>query len=218
MRNIKSFVRRQGRFPIAKKQAMENDLLIWGVVYQPFCLHLIDVFKREAPCILEIGFGMGLASADIAIHHPQYDYLCVEVHSPGVASLLKLIAQHEIRNIRIIHHDAVPVVEHMLPNEVLAGIHLFFPDPWPKKRHHKRRLIQIPFVELLINKLKVGGYIYCATDWVDYAEHIKAVLSAFPMLMPLDQDATIFYRPTTKFEQRGRKLGHQITNIIFVKR
>jgi tRNA (guanine-N7-)-methyltransferase len=175
------------------------------------------LFGREAPKILEIGFGMGETTARIAASHPERDYLGVEVHSPGVGSLLKLIDEQQLGNVRVVQHDAAEVVEHMIAPGVLAGVHVFFPDPWPKKRHHKRRLIQPPFVRLLATRLAVGGYLHLATDWQEYAQQMLEVLAAEPLLRStaLDYAPRPEYRPLTKFEQRGLKLGHGVWDLVF---
>jgi tRNA (guanine-N7-)-methyltransferase len=178
---------------------------------------LESAFGRSAPKILEIGFGMGEPTAKIALAHPQNDYLALEVHPPGVGSLLKQIDAQGIQNIRIIQHDAVEVLRDMLNDATLDGVHIFFPDPWHKARHNKRRLIQAPFIAKLVQKIKQGGYIHVATDWQEYAEQVLAVLSAEPLLQ---NTATDFaekpaYRPLTKFEQRGLNLGHGVWDLVF---
>jgi tRNA (guanine-N7-)-methyltransferase len=167
--------------------------------------------------VFEIGFGMGETTAAIAQAHPEIDYLGVEVHSPGVGSLLKRIDALGLTNVRIVQHDATEVVQHMLAPGTLDGVHVFFPDPWPKKRHHKRRLLQPPFVALLASRLKPGGLLHVATDWQDYAEQALAVLAAEPLL---ENTAAGFaprpaHRPRTKFEQRGVKLGHGVWDLLF---
>jgi tRNA (guanine-N7-)-methyltransferase len=219
-RPIRSFVLRAGRVSNAQRRALETLLPIHGVPYLPRRLDLDQVFGRRAPRILEIGFGMGETTAHIAAAHPELDFLGVEVHTPGIGSLLKQIDERGLRNVRIIPHDAVEVLQHMLGPESLDGVHIFFPDPWPKKRHHKRRLIQPALVGLLCDRLKPGGYIHAATDWEAYAEHILAVFSAEPRL---ENTAESYaprpeYRPTTKFETRGLKLGHGVWDIVFRKR
>ena len=192
----------------------------WGIPYQAQLLDLDAVFGRavlSAPRILEIGCGMGETTAAIAAAHPQNDYLGIEVHTPGVGSLLKEIATRELANLRVIQHDAVEVVRDMLAPRSLSGVHIFFPDPWPKKRQQKRRLVQPPFVHLLAQRLLPGGYIHCATDWQEYAEQMLAVLAAEPLL---ENTASGFaprpaYRPQTKFETRGLRLGHGVWDVIF---
>ena len=167
--SIRSFVLRQGRLSDAQRRACESLYPQYGIPYRENLLNLDQVFGRQAPRILEIGFGMGEATASIAKMHPDIDYLGIEVHTPGVGSLLKLIQQNELANLRIIQYDAVAVMQHMLPAECFDGIHIFFPDPWPKARHHKRRLIQSAFISHLCRHLKPGGYIHAATDWENYA-------------------------------------------------
>ena len=201
----------------AQQRALENLLPRYGLAYAQTLLDLNAVFGRDAPKILEIGFGMGESTAAIAAAHPGIDYLGVEVHAPGVGSLLKQIDERALGNLRIVRHDAVEVLTHMIAPESLSGIHVFFPDPWPKKRHHKRRLIQAPLVSLLAQKLQPGGYLHVATDWHEYAEHILAVLRATSALMntAADYAPRPAYRPLTKFEQRGLKLGHGVWDVIF---
>jgi tRNA (guanine-N7-)-methyltransferase len=189
----------------------------FGIAYAPARCDLDVAFKRTAQRYLEIGFGMGESTAEVAAAQPGNDYIGVEVHTPGVGGLLRLIDAQQLTNIRIVQHDAVEVVTHMLAESSLAGIHVFFPDPWPKKRHHKRRLLQPAFVNLLATRLQPGGYLHVATDWEDYATQILAVLSADPLLQ---NTAPGFaprpeHRPLTKFESRGLKLGHGVWDIVF---
>jgi len=165
--------------------------------------------------VLEIGSGMGETTARIAGERSDTDFVAAEVHSPGVGSLLKLIEKHQLKNIRVIRHDALEVLERMIPDGVLAGIHLFFPDPWPKKRHHKRRLVQPAFAALVVRKLAPGGYLHAATDWEDYALQMAEVLAAEPGLRRADNSAA---RPATKFELRGLKLGHKVHDFHFRRR
>lgn len=204
----------------AQHRAYDTGLAQWGIAYTPALLDFASVFERNARTILEIGFGMGRTTADIAEAHPQNNYLGVEVHTPGVGSLLKEIQVRNLTNIRIIQHDAVEVLTRMLADSSLSGAHIYFPDPWPKKRQQKRRLIQSPLIVLLAQKLAPGGYLHCATDWEDYATQILAVLSAEPALK---NTADGFapkpeWRPTTKFEQRGLNLGHGVWDVLFIKR
>ena len=215
--HIRSYVLRQGRVSSAQQRACETLLPTYGVAYGESPIDLDALFGRAAPKILEIGFGMGETTADIAAAHPQNDYLGIEVHTPGVGNLLKLIYARALTNVRIIQHDAVDVVTHMIPAASLSGIHVFFPDPWPKKRHHKRRLLQASFVHLLASRLQSGGYLHAATDWEEYAAHILAVFSAEPLLINSVENFAPRpeYRPLTKFESRGIKLGHQVRDIVF---
>ena len=216
-RHIRSYVLRQSRLSPAQERAVKTLLPRFGIPYAAHPLDLDGAFGRSAPKILEIGFGMGESTASIAAAHPENDYLALEVHTPGVGSLLKLIDAQQISNIRIIQHDAVEVVRDMLADSSLDGVHIFFPDPWHKARHNKRRLIQAPFVARLVRKLKPGGYIHVATDWRDYAEQVLAVLSAEPLLenTAADYAPRPAYRPLTKFEQRGIRLGHGVWDLVF---
>lgn len=216
---IRSFVLRQGRLSDAQRRACETLLPKYGVAFTHNLLDLNQIFGRSAPKILEIGFGMGESTAAIAHSHPQNDYLAIEVHTPGVGSLLNQIEKLELTNLRIIQHDAVEVLQHMLPAACLHGVHIFFPDPWPKARHHKRRLIQPALVNRLCEHLMTGGYIHAATDWENYAEQILQVLNQEPRLTntAADYAPRPAYRPLTKFEQRGLKLGHGVWDLIFAK-
>jgi tRNA (guanine-N7-)-methyltransferase len=216
---IRSFVLRQGRVSNAQRRAVDTLLSVYGIAYAPRALDFEQVFGRRAPTILEIGFGMGETTAQIAQAHPENDYLGIEVHTPGVGGLLKLIGEGGLSNLRFIQHDAVEVLEHMIAPASLAGAHIFFPDPWPKKRHHKRRLIQPGFVALLASRLAPGAYLHAATDWQEYAEQILAVLAAEPALANTAPGYAPRpdYRPQTKFESRGLKLGHGVWDIIFRK-
>jgi len=216
-RPVRSFVLRQGRMSVAQGRAHETLMPRFGIPFNTETLNLDHAFGRSAPKILEIGFGMGDSTAQIARSNPENDYLCIEVHTPGVGSLLKQIEESGLSNIRIIQHDAVEVLKYMLDPGTLDGVHIFFPDPWPKKRHHKRRLIQPEFVALLCERLKTGGYLHAATDWEEYATHILATFSAEPRLVntATDYAPRPDYRPLTKFEQRGLKLGHGVWDIVF---
>jgi len=216
-RSVRSFVLRAGRMGTGQARALEDYGPQFTVPYATALLDLDTAFGRVAPKILEIGFGMGDSTATIAAGHPDTDYLGVEVHTPGVGALLKRIGEGHLGNIRIIQHDAVEVLEHMIADASLDGIHIFFPDPWPKKRHHKRRLIQPDFVAKLAGKLKPGGYLHLATDWEDYAMQMLEVLSAERTLTNTAKDYAPRpdYRPLTKFEKRGLKLGHGVWDLIF---
>jgi tRNA (guanine-N7-)-methyltransferase len=219
-RPIRSFVLRQGRMSPAQQRALDTLLPRFGV---PFAIGAIDfdrLFGRAAPRVLEIGCGMGETTARIALARPEVDFIGVEVHAPGVGSLLRHIDDSSLRNLRLIVHDAVEVVATMIPEQSLAGIHVFFPDPWPKKRHHKRRLLKPPFVHDLARRLAAGGYLHVATDWADYAQEILATLSGEPLL---ENTAQGFAprpdcRPLTKFEIRGMNLGHGAWDVIFRRR
>ena len=219
-RPIRSFVLRQGRVSNAQRRAHETLLPLYGISFVDDLLDLDKVFGRSAPKFLEIGFGMGETTAAIAQAHPQNDYLAIDVHTPGVGSLLKQIEESGLSNLRIIQHDAVEVLQRMLPPECLDGAHIFFPDPWPKARHHKRRLIQPQFIALLSERLKHGGYVHVATDWEEYAQQILQVLGNEPQLAntAADYAPCPAYRPSTKFEQRGLKLGHGVWDLVFKRR
>ena len=216
---IRSFVLRQGRLSNAQRRAWETLLPRYGITFNGNLLDLNQVFGRPAPKILEIGFGMGESTAAIAQNNPENDYLGIEVHTPGVGSLLNHIDNLSLTNLRIIQHDAAEVLQHMLPVQCLNGIHIFFPDPWPKARHHKRRLLQPALVDRLCHHLKPRGYIHVATDWEDYAMQILQILTQEPQLSntACDFAPRPQYRPFTKFEQRGLKLGHNVWDLIFTK-
>ena len=219
-RAIRSFVLRQGHMTAAQQRAIDTLWPRYGLDYRAETLDLAQTFGRAAPKVLEIGFGMGTATAEIARRLPDTDFLAADVHGPGVGNLLKLIEEQGIANIRVMRHDAVEIVENMLADNSLDGIHIFFPDPWHKKRHHKRRLIQAPFAAKLLPKLKSGGYIHLATDWEEYAAQMLDVLRAFPGLENTAEGyaPTPAYRPETKFEARGKRLGHGVWDLVFKKR
>lgn len=218
-RPIRSFVVRSGRMGTGQQRALETLAPAWVLPYAPQPLQPAAVFGRRAPLVLEIGFGMGDATAAIAQAHPERDYLGVEVHPPGVGALLQKIEALALANLRIVQHDAVEVIDHMLAPESLAGVNIFFPDPWHKKRHNKRRLLQPAFVARLATRLAPGGELHCATDWQPYAEQMLEVLSAEPSL----RNTTDAYadptgrRPQTKFERRGLRLGHGVWDLVFRK-
>ena len=200
---------RQGRTTPAQKRALEDLFPKYGI---PFSQEPISA-PRGAPLVLEIGSGMGETTVEIAKAHPEADFVAIEVHGPGVGSLLNRIEAAQLTNVRVIRYDAVEVLEHMIADASLAAIHLFFPDPWPKKRHHKRRLVQPAFAALAARKLKDGGILHAATDWPDYAESMNQVFSKEPLLEPAA--AGFAARPVTKFESRGQRLGHAIRELLF---
>ena len=217
-RRIRSFVLRQGRLTKGQERALQTEWPTFGIDYAENKLDLNQVFGRnDSKKILEIGFGMGETTAKIALTLPDCDFLAVEVHTPGVGGLLKLNQELALTNIRIIQHDVVEVLENMLADNSLDGVHIFFPDPWHKKRHHKRRLIQAEFVKLLCSKLKKDAYLHIATDWQEYAEWVLEVLSAEPQLKNSTKDYAEkpAYRPLTKFENRGIQLGHGVWDLVF---
>ena len=201
----------------AQRDAHARLIVRYGIEFSPWPLDLDRVFGRQSVKVLEIGFGMGDTTAEIAAANPEIDYLGIEVHAPGVGRLLRLIEQHGLANVRLIQHDAVEVLTSMLPPSCLDGIHVFFPDPWPKKRHHKRRLLQAAFAQLLASRLTIGGYLHLSTDWQDYAEWMLAVLAEVPELRNTADGfaSRPDYRPVTKFERRGVRLGHPVRDIVF---
>ena len=262
--SIRSFVLRQGRMSPAQHHAYDTLLPRYGIGFNPQPLDAAAAFGRAAPLVLEIGSGMGETTAHIAQAMPQHNFVAVEVHTPGVGALLKLIEQNQLTNLRVIQHDAVEVVQHMIAEKSLAGVHLFFPDPWPKARHHKRRIVQPGFIKLLASRLAPGGYLHCATDWEPYALWMLEVLSSEPSLINAAPGPAVgpaaghtvgptaghaandstrqpaspatgnsashtnnhpssasgftprpAYRPITKFETRGLKLGHGVWDLLF---
>ena len=216
-RPVRSYVLRQGRMSPAQQRALDTLLPRYGLQWQATPPDFDRVFGRSAPRILEIGFGMGETTAAIAQAHPEDDFLGVEVHGPGVGALLQRLDALGLTNVRVVRHDAVAVVETMIAEHSLAGIHVFFPDPWPKKRHHKRRLLGSAFVHALARRLSPGGYLHVATDWEDYAQEILATLAAEPLLANIAPGfcPRPAHRPQTKFEARGLKLGHGVWDIVF---
>ncbi|HEX2198231.1 MAG TPA: tRNA (guanosine(46)-N7)-methyltransferase TrmB [Burkholderiales bacterium] len=213
-RGVRSYVLRQGRTTPAQARALETLYPKYGLSFTGELLQ--NPFGRSAPLVLEIGSGMGETTAAIARARPDADFIAVEVHGPGVGSLLNRIAQEGLANLRVIRHDATEVLERMFNDASLAAIHVFFPDPWPKKRHHKRRLVQPPFAALAARKLAPGGVLHAATDWPDYAGSMEAVLSAEPLLEKAE--CGFISRPATKFEARGRRLGHPIRDLYYRRR
>jgi tRNA (guanine-N7-)-methyltransferase len=214
---IRSYVLRQGRYSPAQQRAFAELMPRFGLSYRPEALDFPGTFGRVAPVIAEVGFGMGETTARIAAENPAHDYLAIEVHSPGVGSLLRRIEEGDLANVRIVQHDAVEVMRDMVPPASLAAIHVFFPDPWPKKRHHKRRLLQPAFVELAASRLAPGGVLHVATDWQEYAQQVLEVLAA---TAGLANTAAGFaqrpaWRPETKFERRGLALGHAVWDVVF---
>jgi tRNA (guanine-N7-)-methyltransferase len=217
-RPIRSFVLRQGRMSPAQQRALDTLLPRYGVAFQNTAIDFDRVFGRSAPRVLEIGCGMGETTARIAAEQPAVDFLGVEVHAPGVGSLLRQVDERGLANVRVVMHDAVEVLAAMIPPASLAGVHVFFPDPWPKKRHHKRRLLKPGFVHELARRLLPGGYLHVATDWEDYAQEILATLASEPLLANSAPDFAPRpeARPLTKFEARGLKLGHRVWDVIFL--
>jgi len=218
---IRSFIRRQGRATTGQRIALEQH-------WTKYCLATTSAFEpnrsfgRQAPLIVEIGFGNGDSLADMAAANPHLNYLGIEVHRPGVGHLMMLLAERGIGNVRIYHHDAIEIMETKIADASLAGVHLFFPDPWHKRRHHKRRIVRPSFIQLLNQKLLPGGYFHAATDWQDYAKDMLSQLSADTGLKNASPGGDYCprpdYRPLTKFENRGLKLGHGVWDLIFIKK
>ena len=221
IRRIRSFVKREGRLTVGQERALNELFPRYGLVLQDSCINFDDTFQREAPRILEIGFGNGTSLSEMAASNPQHDYIGIEVHRPGVGNLLLQIEKLGLTNLRVINDDGVDVLKQMIADESLDEVYLFFADPWHKKRHHKRRIVQKEFVELLRKKLKVGGIFHMATDWENYAEHMMRVMNdAEGFENTAGQDQYLprpDYRPLTKFEQRGQRLGHGVWDLIFKK-
>lgn len=219
LRTIKSFVMRAGRTTEGQTRALAELGPKFVLPFEHKQMDFAATFGRQAPVVLEIGFGMGDATAKIAAALAETDFIGCEVHEPGVGALLKHIGDQSLSNIRIIRHDAVEVLDHMIPPASLTGVHIFFPDPWHKTRHNKRRLIQAPLVAHLTSRLAPGGYLHCATDWEPYARQILDVLSAEPQLSNTAPDYADkpAYRPLTKFENRGLRLGHGVWDLVFLK-
>jgi len=218
-RTIRSFVKREGKITRGQQSAIERLWPQFGVDFSEAALDLQYLFGRSAFNVLEIGFGNGLSLAEMAEASPEQNFFGIEVHTPGVGSLLVQVGQRGLENVRVSQEDAVLVLQHQIPDASLDRVQIFFPDPWHKKRHHKRRLIQIKFVALLATKLKQGGQLHVATDWENYAEHIVEVLSVSPKFR---NTGTPFvgkpeYRPNTKYERRGERLGHGVWDMIFVR-
>ncbi|MDF2530415.1 MAG: hypothetical protein K0Q57_1295 [Gammaproteobacteria bacterium] len=222
LRTIKSFVRREGRLTIGQQKALDTGWPKFGLQLEDGLIDPAKVFHNQAPCIVEIGFGMGQSLAEMAQNHPEQNYIGIEVHRPGVGCLLKAVLDHNLSNIRVYDQDAVEVLKQCIPDNSLAGVQLFFPDPWHKKRHHKRRIVQPEFVKLIWQKLAPGGFFHLATDWENYAEHMMAVLSqdsGFENMAGLNQfSPRPDSRPLTKFEQRGHRLGHGVWDLLFTKK
>jgi tRNA (guanine-N7-)-methyltransferase len=221
LRKVRSFVRRPGRATAAQRRALNELMPRFCASAAPGRLDLPQLFGRDAERVLDIGFGDGEALATSAANFPQLDYLGVEVHEPGIGHLLLLLEQAALRNVRVIARDAADVVPELVPDASFDAVNLFFPDPWPKKRHHKRRLVQAPFVAEVARILKPGGLLHVATDWADYARHTRESLAAAPPLVPVEPadlcHNPLAFRPPTKFERRGRRLGHEVVDLYYRK-
>ncbi|VAX76304.1 tRNA (guanine-N(7)-)-methyltransferase [Serratia symbiotica] len=218
---IRSFVRRQGRLTKGQQQALHRYWPVMGVEYEPKPLNIPALFGRNAPTALEIGFGMGASLVTMASKNPQQNFLGIEVHLPGVGACLASAHRTKLSNLRIIHHDAVEILQNMIPDSSLDIVQLFFPDPWQKARHNKRRIVQIPFVELVLQKLKINGLFHIATDWQPYAEHILKVITQIISYRNLSGENNYLprpdTRPLTKFELRGKRLGHDVWDLMFAR-
>lgn len=220
-RRIRSFVKREGRLTKGQQRALDELFPVFGLSTDQNIFNLDEIFGRSAPKILEIGFGNGASLARMAKTHPENDYLGIEVHRPGVGNLLIQVENEQLKNIRVMSDDAVEVLENNIADDCLDAVYLFFADPWHKKKHHKRRIVQQAFVQLLRKKLKTGGIFHMATDWQDYAEHMMEVMSGAEGFENTAGDGNYIerpdYRPLTKFEQRGQRLGHGVWDMIFKK-
>ncbi|ACT08027.1 tRNA (guanine-N(7)-)-methyltransferase [Dickeya chrysanthemi Ech1591] len=219
LRRIRSFVRRQGRLTKGQQQALDDFWPVMGVEYQNEPLDFARLFGRDAPVVLEIGFGMGASLVTMAQQHPEQNFIGIEVHVPGVGACLGAAQEAGADNLRVMCHDAVEVLERMIPDGSLAMVQLFFPDPWHKARHNKRRIVQAPFAELVKRKLAIGGVFHMATDWEPYAQHMLEVMSAVAGYRNLsdhnDYVPRPASRPLTKFEARGQRLGHGVWDLMF---
>jgi len=219
MRRVRSFVRRPGRATTAQRRAFAELLPRYGVAASQGRLDLVKVFGRDAPRVLDIGFGDGEALVTNALNNPGVDYLGLEVHEPGIGHLLLLLEKSAATNVRVIGRDAADVVPELLPDATFDAVDLFFPDPWPKKRHHKRRLVQPPFVAEIARVLKRGGLFHVATDWADYARHTREVLAESTQLVSVEAEdlsrSPLALRPPTKFERRGQRLGHEVADLFY---
>jgi len=220
-RTIRSFVKREGRLTHGQQQAIDSQWPKFGVDYSESPLNLPELFKRDAETILEIGFGNGDSLWQMAQAHPEKNYFGIEVHRPGVGHLLRLVEDSNCENIRISNKDAIDVLEHQLADNSIDRLQLFFPDPWHKKKHNKRRIVQEKFLKQVARILKPGGTFHLATDWEDYAKHMLKTLNDSPLFTNLSSDKTFVpkpeTRPTTKFEKRGQRLGHGVWDLMFQK-
>ncbi|MCE9731954.1 tRNA (guanosine(46)-N7)-methyltransferase TrmB [Pectobacterium sp. IFB5596] len=219
MRRIRSFVRRQGRLTNGQQLALDNYWPVMGVEYQAEQVDFNALFGRDAPVVLEIGFGMGASLVTMAAQHPEQNFLGIEVHLPGVGACLAAAQEAGISNLRVMCHDALEVLIKMIPDGSLSMVQLFFPDPWHKARHNKRRIVQVPFAELVQSKLKVGGVFHMATDWEPYAQHMLEVMTSVAGYRNLSDNNEYVVRPEsrplTKFEARGQRLGHGVWDLMF---
>ncbi|OAT48256.1 tRNA (guanine46-N7-)-methyltransferase [Proteus hauseri ATCC 700826] len=219
LRRVRSFVRRQGRLTPRQQQALDTQLPIFGIEYQPEPIDFSQVFGREAPVILEIGFGMGASLVTMAKNSAENNYLGIEVHAPGVGACLATAQEEQVSNLRVMCHDAIEVLNNMIPDNSLKMVQLFFPDPWHKARHNKRRIVQVPFAELILRKLTSEGVFHMATDWQPYAKHMLEVMTSVDGYQNLSETQDYVprpeTRPVTKFEKRGHRLGHGVWDLMF---
>ena len=218
-RTIKSFVRREGRLTQAQARALDQNWANYGIDFDGTQMQLTKVFQRCAPLVVDIGVGTGDSTIHHASQHPENDYLAIEVHRPGVGHLLNEIEKKRIRNIRVINHDVIPVLEQVLPDHSVSHFFIFFPDPWPKKRHHKRRLVSSSLIDLIKIKLAWHGRLHIATDWQNYAEHISELCDADKDLVNLAGPGQYAPRPRwrskTRYEMRGERLQHEVRDFCY---
>jgi tRNA (guanine-N7-)-methyltransferase len=221
LRKITSFVLREGRLTKGQQQALDNLWPEMGIEYQHHPYSLSSLFGRTAPVVIEIGFGMGKSLVEMAVAQPEKNFIGIEVHRPGIGACLAAAKNERLNNLRLFNHDAVEVLRDCIHDNSLDGLQLYFPDPWRKKRHHKRRIVQPEFVALVCKKLKVGGYFHMATDWQAYAEHMLSVIQFVKGFTNTSSDNTYIerpdFRPLTKFEQRGQRLQHGVWDLLFLK-
>ena len=221
VRKIQSFVKREGRLTKGQALAIEKYWPQYGMEFQTQPYDLAEVFGRDAPVVLEIGFGMGKSLIEMAAAEPDKNFIGIEVHTPGVGACLADAVEQNLENVRLFEYDAVEILKQSIADNSLARVQLYFPDPWHKKRHHKRRIVQPEFVQLLRSKLQTGGIFHMATDWENYAEHMLEVMSVQPGYQNTSENNSYVerpdFRPLTKFEQRGQRLGHGVWDLIFKK-
>ncbi|MGY6773428.1 tRNA (guanosine(46)-N7)-methyltransferase TrmB [Gallibacterium sp. ZY190522] len=221
-RKVRSFVLRTGRLSDAQKRAMNDNWSEFGLEHQADQFDFKKIFDNDQPVILEIGFGMGSSLVEMAKQNPNNNYIGIEVHTPGIGACIAYALEQQVRNLRVICHDAIEILQDNIPDQSLSGLQLFFPDPWHKAKHHKRRIVQPQFLKLVMQKLKTGGFIHMATDWENYAEQMLDVLSQEEELTNTSATNDFIprpdFRPLTKFEQRGHRLGHGVWDLYFVKR
>lgn len=221
LRKVRSFVLRTGRLSDYQRDMMNNNWAALGLDYQPTAFDFAAIFGNHNPVVLEIGFGMGRSLVEMAAQNPDRNYIGIEVHTPGVGACMAYAVEKGVKNLRVICHDATEILRDSIAPQSLGGLQLYFPDPWQKAKHHKRRIVQPAFIEALLSKLAANGFIHMATDWENYAEHMLEVLRQFPQLQNQSQTNDFIprpdFRPLTKFEERGQKLGHGVWDLYFVK-